>query len=110
MPVEQVELRLQELGQKYQQLLLQSGQQDWDADRTERAIRELIYGDAGRRAISPDYIKDRFLSGEQAADPDDDLLLTPTGAGLSLGDAMPADAAAVADEPLVRADDSAPAP
>lgn len=110
LPVEQVELKLQELGQKYQQLLLQSGQQDWDADRTERAIRELIFGDAGRRAITPDYIKDRFLSGEQAADPDDDLLLTPTGAGLSLGDALPADAAAVADEPLVRAEDSAPAP
>ncbi|MEM8515100.1 antirestriction protein ArdC [Massilia sp. MP_M2] len=118
---EGVEIELQALGARYFKLLEKAGQEDWSKDDTDKAIRDIIYGDAGRRQITADYVRERFPSKDApavSADDDDDFALTPTGGGMVLddadddftlapiGDAMnvsdafPADAAPTADEPL----------
>lgn len=119
MSAEAVEIELQALGARYFRLLETAGQQDWSKERTDKAIHDIIYGDAGRRAITAEYVRSRFAhpSGVEA---DDDFALTPTGGGMVMGeaeddfalaptgeamvldDAFPADAAPTADEPLAR--------
>lgn len=120
MSAETVEIELQALGARYFKLLEQAGQADWSKEETDKAIRDIIYGDAGRRQITADYVRERFLSSRapEAAADEDDFALTPTGGGMSLGDAeddftltpigeamavsdaFPADAAPTADEAL----------
>lgn len=114
---EAVEAELQALGARYFRLLEAAGQQDWSKETTDKAIYDIIYGEAGRRAITPEYVRERFTT-QKTAEADDDFALTPTGGGMALGDAeddfalspiggslalddaFPADAAPTADEPL----------
>lgn len=127
MPPENVELRLQQMSTEYQRILQIAAQDEWKQEVTDQAVREMIFGQGGRRPITPEYIKEQFMvSGSPFADldddspltltgaglalgdasteaarphdDDDDLLLTPPGGGMSLGDAMPADASAMPDE------------
>src|SRR5471030_183732 len=118
---ENVELKLQEMGEQYQQILLTSGQEGWEDERIEDAVRGIIYGELGRRPITAQYIREQFLSGaqpERAAD-DDDFLLAPTGlgggfddepllmpfsSGIAFDDAVPASALAAVE------DDQSPSP
>jgi len=95
---EQVELELQKLGQRYQQLLQVAGQENWDKARTDQAVRDLVFGEKGRRPITADFVRDRF--GDDASlDADDDLILRPLGlATIVATDATPADASAMPDE------------
>lgn len=117
---ESVEIELQALGARYFKLLEKAGQEDWSKDQTDNAIRDIIYGDAGRRQITPDYVRERFAGKSVPAviADDDDFTLTPTGGGMvlddadddftlgpvgesmAISDAFPADAAPTADEPL----------
>lgn len=105
MTPERVELELQKVHQKYQRALQEAGQNGLDNEQTDSAVRAVIFGEEGRRPVSPEFIKERFLDPktvvadvEPDADPDDDLLLVPGGGSLMLGDAMPGDASAVPDE------------
>ena len=101
MSPERVELALQGLHQQYLRVVQEGAQNGWDKEQTDKAVRSVVFGDNGRRPVTPDFVKERFLGGataEASADADDDLLLMPTGASLTLGDALPADAAAMADE------------
>lgn len=101
MSPEKVELALQGLHQQYLRVVQEGAQNGWDKEQTDKAVRDVVFGEHGRRAITPDFVKARFLGAakpEASADADDDLLLVPTGTSLTLGDALPADAAAMADE------------
>jgi hypothetical protein len=117
MQPEVVEAELQALGARYFQLLEQAGREDWSRTQTDTAIHDIIYGDAGRRAITADYVRERFAkqaapelttddavvhpaSGGMESDGEDDFALTPIGGSLALDDALPADAAPLPDEPL----------
>ncbi|MBP8275570.1 MAG: DUF1738 domain-containing protein [Propionivibrio sp.] len=99
-PVEQIEVALQELGVRYQQLIAQSTQEGWAKQQTETQIRAMIYGEEGRRAITGEYVKTLVENSAAArqlvagVESDDDFVLTPLG----LSDAMPEDSGAVADE------------
>jgi antirestriction protein ArdC len=117
---ESVEIELQALGARYFKLLEKAGQEDWSKDQTDNAIRDIIYGDAGRRQITPDYVRERFAGksvpavtaddddftltptggGMALDDADDDFTLAPVGESMAISDAFPADAAPTADEPL----------
>nr|WP_276209689.1 zincin-like metallopeptidase domain-containing protein [Aeromonas veronii] len=99
-PVEQIELALQELGGRYQQLIAKSTQEGWTKQQTDTEIRSMIFGEEGRRPITGEYVK-AFIESSPAAqqvaasaDSDDDFVLTPLG----LSDAMPEDSGAVSDE------------
>lgn len=99
-PVEQIELALQELGGRYQQLIAKSTQEGWTTQQTDTEIRSMIFGEEGRRPITGEYVK-AFIESSPAAqqvaasaDSDDDFVLTPLG----LSDAMPEDSGAVSDE------------
>lgn len=99
-PVEQIELSLQELGSRYQQLIAKSTQEGWTKQQTDTEIRSMIFGEEGRRPITGEYVK-AFIESSPAAqqvvasaDSDDDFVLTPLG----LSDTMPEDSGAVADE------------
>lgn len=101
MSPEKVELALQGLHQQYLRVVQEGAQNGWDKEQTDAAVRNVVFGEHGRRPITPDFVKARFLGDakpEASADADDDLLLVPTGTSLTLGDALPADAAAMADE------------
>lgn len=101
MSPEKVELALQGLHQQYLRVVQEGAQNGWDKEQTDKAVRDVVFGEHGRRPITPDFVKARFLDAakpEASADADDDLLLVPTGTSLTLGDALPADAAAMADE------------
>jgi hypothetical protein len=101
MSPEKVELALQGLHQQYLRVVQEGAQNGWDKEQTDVAVRNVVFGEHGRRPITPDFVKARFLGDakpEASADADDDLLLVPTGTSLTLGDALPADAAAMADE------------
>lgn len=99
-PVEQIEMALQELGGRYQQLIAQSTQEGWAKQQTETQIRAMIYGEEGRRPITGEYVKTLVENSAAArqvvagVENDDDFVLTPLG----LSDAMPEDSGAVADE------------
>lgn len=105
-PVEQIELALQELGGRYQQLISKSTQEGWTKQQTDAEIRSMIFGEEGRRPITGEYIKafiERSPAAQQVAasvDGDDDFVITPLG----LSDAMPEDSGAVADEHIKGAD------
>ena len=60
MSAEAVELGLQALAAKYQQVLQRAVEADWSTERTDAAVRDLVYGAAGRRAITPEYVKEMF--------------------------------------------------
>lgn len=99
-PVEQIELALQELGSRYQQLIAKSTQEGWTKQQTDTEIRSMIFGEEGRRPITGEYVK-AFIESSPAAqqvaasaDSNDDFVLTPQG----LSDTMPEDSGAVADE------------
>lgn len=102
MSPEQVELALQGMGQRYQLVLQRAATEGWDTDRTDEAVRATIYGDAGRRPITADYVRDTFIvsAAEVAVSEEDDEeeLLRPHSAVVAFEDASPADAAAVPDE------------
>ena len=98
--MEQIELALQELGGRYQQLIAKSTQEGWTTQQTDTEIRSMIFGEEGRRPITGEYVK-AFIESSPAAqqvaasaDSDDDFVLTPLG----LSDAMPEDSGAVSDE------------
>ena len=100
---ERVDLSLQHLHQQYLRVVQEGAQNGWDKEQIDQAVRGVVYGQGGRRPITPEFVKERFFADPQLADvavsdPDDEVLLVPIGATLSFEDAVPADAAAVADE------------
>jgi hypothetical protein len=103
MPAGRIEAELQHIGHRYRELVQEGSSQNWDSDRTEAVLNELLFGQSERCPITPEYIRRRFLP---SADPtaathqDDDAFLTPIEASISVDDSFPADAAALPDEPV----------
>jgi antirestriction protein ArdC len=90
LPPMQVELKLKEVYQQYQRTLHMAGANGLDIEDTNKAVREVIFGKEGRRPITPEFIKERFLTPidiPAAPIADAELPLTPTGGDvLTLGD------------------------
>lgn len=78
MPPVEVELRLKEVHLQYQRTLHMAGANGLDIEDTNQAVREVIFGEGGRRPITPEFIKQRFPARAEAS-ADDELALTPTG-------------------------------
>ncbi len=57
---EHVELGLQVLATKYQQTLERAGEANWSPERTDDAVRALVYGAAGKRPINAAYVQETF--------------------------------------------------
>jgi antirestriction protein ArdC len=101
-----LEERLSNLQHQYQAVIQQSLRESWDGERTDHALSELLFGSEGSRPITADLVRERLLGGgaPRVLEDEDDLLLTPTAGGLFIQDALPSDAAAMADESLLTAD------
>jgi len=99
-PVEQIELALQALGNRYQQLIVKSTQERWTKAQTDTEIRFMIFGEEGRRPITGEYVKAFIENSPTAqhvttgADNDDDFMLMPLG----LSGTMTGDSGMVVDE------------
>lgn len=95
-PAERLELALQELGQRYQTVIGQSAQENWSREHTDAAIQALIFGDKGRRPISPEFVDELVATvpvqqqtHAARAEPDDDFFLSPIGLSDMSGEAKP---------------------
>lgn len=83
-PAERIELALQELGFRYQAVIAQSINDNWDREATDAAIHGVIFGDKGRRPISAEYVADllardvsvveQVLPTTESHDADEDVL------------------------------------
>lgn len=103
MPAERIEAELQHIGRRYRELAQEGATQNWENDRTEGVLNELLFGQNERCPITPEYIRRRFLANADqtmATQVDDDAFLTPIAASLSVDDSFPADAAPLPDEPV----------
>lgn len=85
-PGERLELALQEMGQRYQTVIGQSAQENWSREHTDAAIQGLIFGDEGRRPISPEFVDELVATvtakqetAANHAEPEDDFYLSPIG-------------------------------
>ena len=95
-PAERIELALQELGCRYQAVITQSINDNWDREATDAAIHRVIFGDKGRRPISAEYVADlvacdgpiveQVLPTTESHDADD-VVLEPIGLA-ELGDSI----------------------
>lgn len=74
----EVELRLKEVHLQYQRTLHMAGANGLDIEDTNQAVREVIFGEGGRRPIAPEFIKQRFPARAEAS-AEDEVALTPTG-------------------------------
>lgn len=87
-PAERIELALQELGFRYQEIIAQSINDNWSREATDAAIHGVIFGDKGRRPISAEYVAEMIqrsgpvseaeLPTTESHDPDE-LVLSPIG-------------------------------
>jgi len=105
-PAERIEVALLEMGSRFQQLLAQAAQENWQKDQVDAKIQDLIYGDEGRHPITVEYVK-AFIENspadpvEKLGDDDDDVMITP----FSLGDDVPRDSIMSDGEIAVRRND-----
>lgn len=99
-PVEQIDLALQELGGRYQQLIAKSTQEGWTKQQTDTEIRSMIFGEEGRRPITAEYVKsligNSLMMRPEGLDEEDDFFIVPLG----ISDGLPADVGVVADAPI----------
>jgi antirestriction protein ArdC len=101
-PMERIELALQELGGRYQQLIAKSTQEGWTKQQTDAEIRSMIFGEEGRRPITKEYVKSLIESSPAAqqaatsADSDDEFVLTPR----AFSDTMSEDSEFLSDDHL----------
>lgn len=109
--VEQVETGLQALAQRYQQVVQHAAERDLDNAQTDTEIRNLIYGEKGRRAITPEYVRETFGPTAKVAEKidDGDIVIRPTGRGFTF-DSVPVDAVPVPDEAIRSRHDDGPSP
>ena len=87
-PQERIELALQELGCRYQEVITLSINENWSRESTDAAISSVVFGEKGRRPISPEYVSEMMersgpvsevaLLSTESHDPDD-ILLSPIG-------------------------------
>ncbi len=105
-PVAQIDMALQEMGDRYQQLVAKSTQESWTKEQTDAEIAKLMFHEVGSWPITAAYVKQLVENSPTApqtstsADSDDDFVLTPLG----LSDATPEDFGVMADERIKGAD------
>jgi antirestriction protein ArdC len=102
MDADALEVRLNALGHEYQEVIQRSLRENWENERTDQTLSEILFGSEGSRPVTAELVRERLSVATATVDleDEDDLLLTPTAGGLFIQDALPADAAAMADEPL----------
>lgn len=93
LPQESVESALSELGFRYQSLLIQSSQNRWDKEHTDQAIRDMVYGEEGRRPIDKHYVVALLNNARKAEElpavlHEEEFYLKPFGIGMET-DFMP---------------------
>jgi len=93
LPSETVQLALQELGYRYQSLLVQSSQNGWAKEQTDQAIRTMVYGDEGRRPVDKNFVEALIKTGRSVEKVpismnNEEFFLRPLGIGMET-DFMP---------------------
>ncbi|ANN80856.1 ArdC family protein [Bordetella flabilis] len=103
--VEVVESALQEINSRYQKVLVESVNARWDAQKTQQALHQVLYGQDNAGAVIDAAFVQRLVDASPAAkalttasDEDDDDVLMPLG----MSDVLPEDAGIVDDERMAR--------
>ncbi len=66
-PALEVDAALQELHAKYQGVINKAAVEQWPRERTDAALYQAVYGDAGRRPVTPEFVQDLVASSAAAA-------------------------------------------